>query len=46
VAMYLLRRASYLKEHDEPPGRREMAYFLADRLTKQLTSELACATAA
>lgn len=46
VAMYLLRRASYGQEPGEPAGRREMAYFLAERLAKQLANEVTCATAA
>jgi len=46
VAIYLLRRASYGSQADEPAGRRPMAYFLAERIAMQLTSELACATAA
>lgn len=46
VVMYLLRRASYGREPGEPEGRREMAYFLAERIAKLLAHELTCATAA
>lgn len=46
VAIYMLRRASYGRGSEEPPGRREMAYFLADLIAKQLAAELACATVA
>jgi hypothetical protein len=45
VALYLLRRASYGSQPDEPAGRRPMAYFLAERIAKQLAGELAGATA-
>lgn len=44
IAIYMLRFASYGSESEEPPGRREMAYFLADLIARQLATELKCAT--
>jgi hypothetical protein len=45
VAIYMLRHASYARSAHEPAGRREMAYFLAERIATQLATELGRAAA-
>jgi hypothetical protein len=45
VAIYMLRHASYGRSANEPTGRREMAYFLAERIARQLDAKFECTAA-